>query len=115
METAPRANRPRRIWRRQTLNFTSSILQQPLSNRNNASFKVSANSLKTNAKQNSYRNMNSRLAHVFTSGGASATNDKSQLTNHSNSRYNQASICAPPQSNRRTSRAIIKAPKGKVA
>jgi hypothetical protein len=39
---------------------------------------------------------------------------KSPITTHK-SRYTEASICARPQSNSRTSRAIIKAPKGKVA
>lgn len=115
MVAATQTKQPRRVRRCQPLNFTTSNLHQSLSNRNNASFKIPANSMKINAKPNSNRNTDSALALVFTNHRSPATNHNSQLTIPTNSRYNQASICASPQSNRRTSRAIIEAPKGKVA
>jgi hypothetical protein len=115
MEAATQANRARRTRRRPTLNFTNVNSQQRIPNRNNTAFKIPANSMKIKAEPNSNRNKNSATAHAFTDHGAPATNHKSRLTNQANSGYNQASICAPPQSNSCTNRAIIKASKGKVA
>ena len=115
METATPTKSARRTRRRRTLNFTAANSQQHIPNRNNTTFKIPANSMKIKAKPISNRNKNSAAAHLFTGCGSPATNHKSRVTNHANSRYNQASICALPQSNSCTSRAIIKAPKGKVA
>lgn len=115
MAAVTQPKRQRRIRRRRTLNFTAANSQQRIPNRNNTAFKIPANSMKINAEPNSNRNKNTMSASALAGLSPRTTGHKSQLTNHANSRYNQASICALPQSNSCTSRAITKAPKGKVA
>ena len=115
MAAVTQPKRQRRIRRRRTLNFTAANSQQRIPNRNNTAFKIPANSMKINAEPNSNRNKNSMSPFALAGLHSPSTNHKSQVTNHANSRYNQASICARPQSNSCTSRAIIEAPKGKVA
>jgi hypothetical protein len=124
MEAAIQAKRARRRRRRLTLNFITAN-SPALPNRNKVAFKIPANSMKIKAEPNSNRNTNTVLPFSLAGLQLRAKNHESQLalsaprsvlrdTNHK-SRYTEASICARPQSNSRTSRAIIQAPKGKVA
>jgi hypothetical protein len=105
MVSATHGGKTRRVSPRRTLGFALPTLGG-LSNRNRPAFKNVANSINLNEKVFSNRNSNSSSAHSL------ATAREPRITSH-NSRYTKASIGALRASN--MSRAIIEAPKGKIA